>query len=336
LPILQDARRQRLAAARTGFEMGVPFNELNRVLDLGFKPLPWGDQGYVSGKLQRLGDGLKSEHLRWAFNPKAEIRKADTEAPSRIGRGEEPPMGTNEHEGGTRGAADETGEPTQCEIFKRAEQWFSGLARHESLIPEHDSSLSGSQASAKDAQLASRLRRFLFEQRGRVLQRLSAVAQTSESAVSQVSQPAGAANSDGVPATDGPPTGKSAIQQAGNLRYRTETLLEGIFELTQENDQLAQRLAGLRAPEEKEVDLSQPAVSPPRPAAAWVTAFNEGIRAGVLDTLREGFSRRDHPADLAARVKAFYNQNTERLLTQAAELARGEAPASSSSPSTIQ
>src|SRR5207247_4738545 len=33
LPILQQARQSRLASARTGFKMGIPFNELNRVLD---------------------------------------------------------------------------------------------------------------------------------------------------------------------------------------------------------------------------------------------------------------------------------------------------------------
>jgi HK97 family phage portal protein len=52
LPILQDARRHRLAAARAGFDMGVPFNELNRVLDLGFKPLPWGDKGFIPTTMQ--------------------------------------------------------------------------------------------------------------------------------------------------------------------------------------------------------------------------------------------------------------------------------------------
>lgn len=51
LPLLQEARKQRLAAARAGFEMGVPFNELNRVFDLGFKPLPWGDAGYISNSV---------------------------------------------------------------------------------------------------------------------------------------------------------------------------------------------------------------------------------------------------------------------------------------------
>ena len=39
-------------AARAGFDMGVPFNELNRAFDLGFKPLPWGDRGYVPGAMQ--------------------------------------------------------------------------------------------------------------------------------------------------------------------------------------------------------------------------------------------------------------------------------------------
>jgi HK97 family phage portal protein len=56
LPIMQEARRNRLAAAKTGFEMGIPFNELNRVLDLGFKPLPWGDQGYVPSAMQPAGE----------------------------------------------------------------------------------------------------------------------------------------------------------------------------------------------------------------------------------------------------------------------------------------
>jgi hypothetical protein len=34
--------------------MGIPFNELNRVLDLGFKPLPWGSVGYLPSKYQPL------------------------------------------------------------------------------------------------------------------------------------------------------------------------------------------------------------------------------------------------------------------------------------------
>jgi len=55
LPILQAARRSRLAAAKTGFDMGIPLNELNRALDLGFKPLPWGNQGFLPANMQALG-----------------------------------------------------------------------------------------------------------------------------------------------------------------------------------------------------------------------------------------------------------------------------------------
>lgn len=54
LPILQEARKQRLAAARLGFEMGVPFNQLNQVFQLGFKPLPWGDAGHVTNSVTPL------------------------------------------------------------------------------------------------------------------------------------------------------------------------------------------------------------------------------------------------------------------------------------------
>ena len=54
LPIMQTARRIRLAAAKTGFDMGIPFNDLNRVLDLGFQPLPWGDTGYLPKTLVPL------------------------------------------------------------------------------------------------------------------------------------------------------------------------------------------------------------------------------------------------------------------------------------------
>ena len=72
LPLMQKARRTRLAAAKAGFEMGIPFNELNRVLDLGFKPLPWGEQGWLAGNLQ---PAVGSSEIR---NPK-QIRRRNRE-----------------------------------------------------------------------------------------------------------------------------------------------------------------------------------------------------------------------------------------------------------------
>lgn len=55
LPIMQQARRDRLAAAKTGFDMGIPFNDLNRIFDLGFHPLPWGNTGYLPSNYQPVG-----------------------------------------------------------------------------------------------------------------------------------------------------------------------------------------------------------------------------------------------------------------------------------------
>ena len=54
LPIMQQARRTRLQTAKTGFDMGIPFNELNRILDLGFAPIPGGDTGYIKSNLRPL------------------------------------------------------------------------------------------------------------------------------------------------------------------------------------------------------------------------------------------------------------------------------------------
>ena len=80
LPILQEARRNRLAAAKTGFEMGIPFNELNRVLDLGFKSLPWGDTGYLPGTIQPVSSSPLNLNLNRNRNlpsPPPEAQRAD-------------------------------------------------------------------------------------------------------------------------------------------------------------------------------------------------------------------------------------------------------------------
>ncbi len=55
IPIMQTARRARLAAAKIGFDMGIPFNELNRVFDLGFKRLPHGNICYLPTNVQSIG-----------------------------------------------------------------------------------------------------------------------------------------------------------------------------------------------------------------------------------------------------------------------------------------
>jgi HK97 family phage portal protein len=56
-PVMAAARRERLKVAQAGFAMGVPLNELNNSLQLGFKNFPWGDQGWVPGNMRAVGRG---------------------------------------------------------------------------------------------------------------------------------------------------------------------------------------------------------------------------------------------------------------------------------------
>jgi hypothetical protein len=109
--------------------MGVPFNELNRVLDLGFKPLAWGDRGYVGSKLQEVGNG--------GTKPADE-----TAVPLRV---------LERHR--------VVDQPEPMDAMSRAEALLGGLkAGH---------------VSALHRQLLSKLQRFNFEQRGRVLGKLA-------------------------------------------------------------------------------------------------------------------------------------------------------------------
>ncbi|MBU6408987.1 MAG: phage portal protein [Verrucomicrobia bacterium] len=55
LPVMQEARRTRADAASRMFGMGVPFNEINKVYDLGFADLPWGNTGFLPETLQAAG-----------------------------------------------------------------------------------------------------------------------------------------------------------------------------------------------------------------------------------------------------------------------------------------
>jgi HK97 family phage portal protein len=56
LPIMQTARRDRLVSAEKAFAMGVPFNEINELFGLGFRPMPWGNKGFVNQNLVTLGE----------------------------------------------------------------------------------------------------------------------------------------------------------------------------------------------------------------------------------------------------------------------------------------
>ncbi len=55
LPLMQNARRQRIMSAASAFNMGVPFNAVNQVYQLGFPELPWGNDAYLPTNLNKVG-----------------------------------------------------------------------------------------------------------------------------------------------------------------------------------------------------------------------------------------------------------------------------------------
>jgi len=56
MPILQQARRERVDTGTKLFAMGYPINEINKSLDLGLPHLPWGDKGYLPARLHEIGE----------------------------------------------------------------------------------------------------------------------------------------------------------------------------------------------------------------------------------------------------------------------------------------
>jgi HK97 family phage portal protein len=75
-PVLTQARRARLAAARAGFDMGIPLNDLNRAFDLGFRPFPWGEQGYVPSAMQAVGGSAVQGPQSADQGPKSTVQES--------------------------------------------------------------------------------------------------------------------------------------------------------------------------------------------------------------------------------------------------------------------
>jgi len=154
LPILQEARRNRLTAARTGFDMGVPFNELNRVLDLGFRALPWGNRGYLPAKLQEVG---------------SEGPAPKNENTSRTGFPEKPRGKIS----GPSNVRDQAQLPARLSTNTEASP---GSPSDDPITRAANLLLDLERAPAASPQLVRKLSRFFFEQRCRALANLATMA----------------------------------------------------------------------------------------------------------------------------------------------------------------
>ncbi len=55
LPVMQEARRQRLDAGVKAFAIGATFNDVNHLYDLGFPEYDWGNKSFLPFNLQEIG-----------------------------------------------------------------------------------------------------------------------------------------------------------------------------------------------------------------------------------------------------------------------------------------
>lgn len=234
LPIMQEARRKRLATAKTGFDMGVPFNELNRVLDLGFKPLPWGNQGFLPAACQSLGQ---------------------TPAPAASG---------------LRAVAPSVSPEPQT-IPAAAPERLLALLQWQS-------------SCGADPFLLRKLRRFLFEQRARVLARLTGAASSSSACSS--------------------PLLDLASENRLLLACLTPLIRRG-YEAHLQRLAQAQNLPPLTIPPDlvqdfaasRETDLAQ---------------LNQGTHEALLNTQAEAQAAQETAALLSARIRSLYNELAAR------------------------
>ncbi len=184
LPIMQKAQRDRLATARSVFDMGVPFNELNRVLDLGFKKLPWGNRGYVAGNLAEVGtDASAGQRKTEDSGSSLGFQKNGTmESHDPLNRlhmffeGLRPsprpsPIGWE------RGERQESSSDNRWERGERqelpADNPGEGIPVPIKTVVSDPSQAALAPQETFDVRLINRFRRFFFEQRGRVLAKLA-------------------------------------------------------------------------------------------------------------------------------------------------------------------
>jgi len=292
LPIMQKAQRDRLATARTVFDMGVPFNELNRVLDLGFRRLPWGDRAYVASKLTEVSNGQEpgaktpepgrvadvaikasaipffSEFLSSspALEPVERISQLFAQIQSQSAEAAIP---------------GEAGTPVPIHFGKDGFIGAHDSARARFPAESTDSHEQSRALRSAHSQLASKIRRFFFEQRAWVLAavgglRLSAGAATPEKAT-----------------------------------HSTNTPAPGVTDLAAPEDGRTPPLFGaLPDPEQAAAMVLPPELTPEHTAALRrrLMAETQTLREAVAASLEEGLRQGHDREQLAAGVRAIYNQ----------------------------
>jgi HK97 family phage portal protein len=174
LPVFQASRRMRIDAGVKLFGLGVPLNDINESLDLGLPEYAWGEVGYLPFGLTEAGgepaagpmaedggDESNGKDGKESGNGKDETGNLKEDGDGKSGNK------TTEARRGTEG-------PPSLKLWRAGGQENLG---HENgrctcgMGEEHDAGV-----TARVKLMRSRVRRFFWEQRGRVLERLETAA----------------------------------------------------------------------------------------------------------------------------------------------------------------
>src|SRR5439155_8079481 len=77
IPLMQQARRNRVDTGVKLFSLGYPANAINKSLDLGLPHLPWGDRGYLPARLQEVTQAQSSATASPAQALRTSIQKSE-------------------------------------------------------------------------------------------------------------------------------------------------------------------------------------------------------------------------------------------------------------------
>ncbi len=256
-PIMQAAQRARFDSAVKAFGIGVPLNTANKVFDLGLPKLAHGDRAYLPYSLQEVG------------------AEAAAAAGEQVGEG----------------AGEKPAAPQQ-DAFARLEKLLNPQAA--SRKPQC-ATCGGARSDDYGAAIAgavrvkkSKLARFFWEQRGRVMSKLDELQKMFNAQRSTLN-----------------------VQQAA---------LADIFDLVAENKLLLQRVRPLlrgdlefgAAQLGTEIGVEDFKI-PPKEALKWIerrekkiASINETTWSELKDTLHEGLSKGDTMEQMIERVKDVY------------------------------
>lgn len=244
--VLKEDFKEKVETAYKLWQMGVPLNEINEKLDLGFKEVPWGDDWWINMNLMPAsslvsGSGEKSGRIVVPDVP-------------RLMKGEDP------------------------ELKRREALWRAHLERFDPL----------------EDQFKRKLRRFLWEQRQRVLEAL----------------------------------------HKQELKGLTRDVVDEIFDLEQENGRLRKRLdevyrlilaEGLAVVVEETGEFDwgwdDPAIQDYlKQLTERVTKVNDTIKRHLRREILDGLSNRETLKEIADRIRKVYNMAS----TRASAIARTE------------